>query len=144
MSDDVELSIDLPVGGADPGSDEDAPSAGAVRDPDCLFCRIVAGEIKNAEVVYQDDVVVAFKDIQPKAPVHVLVVPRHHVRDWSDLAETASHLAEHLFEGVRQAASVSDIDQYRVVANTGSKAGQTVYHLHLHVLGGRPMLWPPG
>ncbi|MBW3657169.1 MAG: histidine triad nucleotide-binding protein [Actinobacteria bacterium] len=110
---------------------------------DCLFCRIVAGEI-DAAIVHEDDDVVAFKDIQPKAPTHVLVVPRRHVRDWSDAARNAPDLGPALLRGVADVAESLDLGHYRVVANTGEKAGQSVFHLHLHVLGGRPMLWPPG
>lgn len=110
---------------------------------DCLFCGIVSGET-DADVVHQDDHTVAFRDIQPKAPTHVLVVPRQHVKDWPDLATNAPELAGPLMQAVRDVAETVGIDQYRVVANTGEKAGQSVFHLHLHVLGGRPMLWPPG
>ena len=110
---------------------------------DCLFCKIVAGEV-DADVVHQDDHTVAFRDISPKAPTHVLVVPRRHVRDWSELAASAPELAQPLVEAVPEVAEAAGISSYRVVANTGEKSGQTVFHLHLHVMGGRPMLWPPG
>lgn len=110
---------------------------------DCLFCGIVAGDI-DADVVYRGEHTIAFRDIQPKAPTHVLIVPKQHVRDWSDLAATAPELAQPLVAAVPAVAQEVGLDQYRVVANTGEKAGQSVFHLHLHVLGGRPMLWPPG
>lgn len=112
-------------------------------DEDCLFCRIVAGEL-SADLVHEDDDVVAFRDIQPKAPTHVLVVPRLHVRDWSDAARAAPELGPALLRGVADVADTLSLPHYRVVANTGEKAGQSVFHLHLHVLGGRPLLWPPG
>lgn len=112
-------------------------------EDDCLFCRIVAGEL-DAGRVYEDDHVVAFKDIEPKAPTHVLVVPRQHVADWSDAADNAPELALTLFAGVANVAEELGLEHYRVVANKGERAGQSVFHLHLHVLGGRPMLWPPG
>lgn len=110
---------------------------------DCLFCRIAAGEIDAARV-YEDDEVIAFEDIDPKAPTHVLVIPRRHVADWSDTAATAPELGVALFRGVANVAAELGLEHYRVVANTGEKSGQSVFHLHLHVLGGRPMLWPPG
>lgn len=110
---------------------------------DCLFCKIVAGEIDAARV-HEDDHVVAFKDIQPKAPTHVLVVPRTHVVDWSDAAATDPQIGARLFTGVADVVAELGLDHYRVVANKGEKAGQSVFHLHLHVLGGRPLLWPPG
>ena len=110
---------------------------------DCLFCKIVAGDV-DADVVHQDDHTVAFRDISPKAPTHVLVVPRQHVRDWTELATSAPELAQPLMQAVPVVAEATGIDSYRVVANTGERSGQTVFHLHLHVMGGRPMLWPPG
>lgn len=110
---------------------------------DCLFCKIVAGDI-DATKVYEDDDVVAFNDIQPKAPTHVLVVPRTHVADWSEAAATDPTIGAKLLTGVANVAEQLDLPHYRVVSNKGEKAGQSVFHLHLHVLGGRPLLWPPG
>lgn len=110
---------------------------------DCLFCRIVSGDI-DAAIVHEDEHVVAFQDIDPKAPTHVLVVPREHVADWSDLAGSAPHLAAPLFAGVAAVADQQGLDEYRVVSNRGASAGQSVFHFHLHVLGGRAMQWPPG
>lgn len=120
-----------------------APEPEAAEPEACLFCRIVAGEV-NADVVYEDDAVIAFRDIQPKAPTHVLVVPRHHVRDWHEVAMRAPDLPGPLFLGVAKVADALGLEHYRVVSNRGEKSGQSVFHLHLHVLGGRPMLWPPG
>lgn len=127
-------------------TEQDAATTDAGDDgsaDDCLFCRIVAGEI-DADLVHQDDDVVAFRDIQPKAPTHVLVIPRQHVTDWSDAARRAPELGPALLRGVADVADALQLGHYRVVANTGEKAGQSVFHLHLHVLGGRPLLWPPG
>lgn len=110
---------------------------------DCLFCRIIGGELQ-ADIVHQDDEVVAFRDIDAKAPTHVLVVPRRHVSDWTDAARQAPELGAALLRGVADVADMLELPHYRVVANKGEKAGQSVFHLHLHVLGGRPLLWPPG
>ena len=117
----------------------------ALRMSDCLFCKIVAGQVP-ATFVYRDDDVVAFRDLNPQAPVHVLVVPRKHIAGFADardedevligiLARTAARVAEQ--EGVLETG-------FRSVVNTGADAQQSVQHLHIHVLGGRPMGWPPG
>ena len=112
---------------------------------DCLFCRVVAGEIP-AKVVFQDEHLVAFQDINPQAPMHVLIVPRRHVATLNDLSGTDDALVG---EMVRRAASIASEQGhaqrgYRTVFNCNADAGQTVFHIHLHVLGGRPMTWPPG
>ena len=110
---------------------------------DCLFCRIVAGEVP-ATVVAETDRTIAFRDISPQAPTHVLVVPREHHRDVASLAAAAP---DTLAEVVRRAAEVAageGIEAYRLVFNTGEQAGQSVFHVHGHVLGGRAMTWPPG
>lgn len=110
---------------------------------DCLFCRIVAGEIP-AEVVAETDLSLAFRDIQAQAPTHVLVIPRRHV---PDLAGLAAASAEELADAVSLAARVADsegLPGYRLVANTGEAAQQSVFHAHLHVIGGRELTWPPG
>lgn len=111
--------------------------------PMCLFCRILAGELP-AEVVRETDLSYAFRDIDAKAPTHVLVIPRRHVADLAELAEYAEELAD----AVALAGSIAQeegLDHgYRLVANTGSQAGQTVFHAHLHLLGGRDLRWPPG
>lgn len=111
----------------------------------CLFCRIVAGEIP-ATRVYDDDQVLAFNDINPQAPMHVLVVPKVHIATVNDLAEGHDALVGAM---LRRAAAIArergyDRSGYRAVFNCNAQAGQTVFHLHLHVLGGRPMGWPPG
>lgn len=107
---------------------------------ECVFCRIVAGEIP-ASIVYEDDAVVAFRDVNPQAPVHVLVVPREHVASVDDLSEARTSLAGRLLTSVPViAAAAGGLEGgYRVIANTGPDAGQTVHHLHLHILGGRAM-----
>ncbi len=111
---------------------------------DCIFCRIVAGEIP-ATVVHQTPTAMAFRDLNPQAPTHVLVIPRSH---FANAAELAAGEPASVAELVRVAERVAQIDgldgQYRLVFNTGAEAGQTVFHTHLHVLGGRSMTWPPG
>jgi histidine triad (HIT) family protein len=109
---------------------------------DCLFCKIAAGEIP-ADIVRETDRTVAFRDINPQAPTHVLVIPREHLTDVSELVGDESLLALVLREAVAVAAD-EGIEGYRVVFNTGREAGQTVFHVHAHVLGGRGMSWPPG
>ncbi len=112
---------------------------------DCLFCKIIAGQI-NASIVYQDDRVVAFKDINPQAPTHVLVVPRRHIASLNELAPDDDGLVgEILRRGAALAKAAGHADRgYRTVFNCNADAGQTVFHIHLHVLGGRTMTWPPG
>lgn len=112
-------------------------------EPDCLFCRIAAGEIP-AEVVYSDDAVVAFRDVNPRAPTHVLVIPRRHIPSAADLTDADGPTLAALFAALRQVAEESGLRGYRIVTNVGAEAGQSVFHLHLHLLGGRAMTWPPG
>ena len=114
------------------------------RDPDCLFCRIVSGEIPS-DRVHEDEDVIAFRDIAPRAPTHMLVIPRRHIPDAHALTESDGDLLAKLFTVVRQVADAAGLENgYRVVTNVGPESGQTVFHLHLHLLGGRPMAWPPG
>ena len=114
------------------------------RDPECLFCRIVAGEIPS-DRVHEDDDVVAFRDINPQAPTHVLVIPRRHIADAHGLSAADAPILARLFEVTnRLADEASLVNGYRIVTNVGADAGQTVFHLHFHLLGGRPMGWPPG
>jgi histidine triad (HIT) family protein len=108
---------------------------------DCLFCRIVAGKIP-ATVVYEDDHVMAINDVFPRAPFHVLVVPRKHVAKLSDLEDEV--LGGRLLQAVRRVARQGGVRDFRLVVNNGDDAGQNVLHLHLHVLGGREFAWPPG
>ena len=116
-----------------------------ITDADCLFCRIVAGEIP-ADVVRESDSTLAFRDIDPKAPTHVLVVTRDHYPDAASLAAADPGLAAALLAEATAVAVVEGIAAagYRIVLNTGSQGGQSVQHVHAHVLGGRPMTWPPG
>ena len=112
---------------------------------DCLFCGIVEGKIKG-KIDYQDDSVVAFKDINPKAPVHVLIIPRKHVAGVLDLTAEDGALIGHIFAVAARLAREQGIADsgFRVVVNSGADAGQSVFHLHYHLLGGRRMTWPPG
>jgi histidine triad (HIT) family protein len=112
---------------------------------DCLFCGIVEGKIKG-EVVYRDNSVVAFKDINPKAPVHILIVPVKHIATLLDLQDEDQELVGEIFSVANRLAEQQGISQdgFRVVANCGAGAGQTVFHMHFHLLGGRHFSWPPG
>jgi histidine triad (HIT) family protein len=106
---------------------------------DCLFCKIVAGDVPS-ERVYEDENTVAFQDVNPQAPFHVLVVPREHFKDIADV----SRVAAGLLAGIRGLAEQQALTDYRTVFNTGRGVGQTVFHVHAHVLANRPMTWPPG
>jgi histidine triad (HIT) family protein len=112
---------------------------------DCLFCKIVAGKI-DADVVFEDDTVLAFRDINPQAPTHILIVPRKHVATINDLTEADADDVARLFLAARTIAKEEGLaeDGYRVVMNCMEGAGQSVFHIHLHLLGGRPLRWPPG
>ena len=115
-----------------------------MSDPDCLFCKIVARQIP-ADIVHENDTVIAFRDLTPQAPTHVLVIPRSHYPDAAALAEGEPGTAAHLFDAARAIAASEGLDNgYRLVFNTGPDAHQTVFHAHLHLLGGRSMGWPPG
>ena len=110
---------------------------------DCIFCRIVRGEM-NADIVYEDDKIMAFEDVNPQAPVHILIVPREHIPRLSE--NTDERLLGALLKVAAQLAQRRNIaeDGYRIVVNTNRFAGQSVDHLHFHLLGGRKMNWPPG
>jgi len=112
---------------------------------DCLFCRIAAKKIP-AKIIYEDTETLAFEDINPQAPVHVLVIPRKHISNTLDIAAEDEVLIGHLFRVAAKIAGEKGIDKrgFRLVVNTNADAGQEVYHIHLHVLGGRRMHWPPG
>lgn len=112
-------------------------------DPDCLFCKIVAGEIP-AEIVREDDTTVAFRDVNPQAPTHVLVVTRSHHENAAAVASAEPATAAHLFDAAREIAEAEGLAGYRLVFNTGAAAQQTVFHVHMHLLGGRELTWPPG
>ena len=112
---------------------------------DCLFCGIIEGRIKG-NVVYRDESIVAFRDIRPQAPVHILIVPRKHVATILDLEANDQIVVGQIFLLISKLAREQGIDEsgFRVVVNSGANAGQTVYHLHFHLLGGRRFSWPPG
>ncbi|MFN0120621.1 MAG: histidine triad nucleotide-binding protein [Blastocatellia bacterium] len=111
----------------------------------CLFCKIIAGEIP-AQRVYENDHVIAFRDINPQAPVHVLLIPRRHIASLNELAPDDTAAMGHLLAAAPAIARQEGLadNGYRAVINTGAAAGQTVFHIHLHLLGGRPLGWPPG
>lgn len=111
---------------------------------DCLFCRIVSGDVP-AEVVHRSTTTVAFRDADPQAPTHVLVVPQAHHADAAALAQADPAVVAHLVDAASEVAAAEGLDDgYRLVLNTGAGAGQTVFHVHLHLLGGRDLAWPPG
>lgn len=112
---------------------------------DCLFCKMIAGEIKP-DTVYEDDEVLAFRDINPQAPTHVLIIPKTHITTLNDLQPGHAALVGKLFLAAQKVAQADGIAErgYRTVMNCNREAGQSVFHIHLHVLGGRGMHWPPG
>ncbi|HEV2614077.1 MAG TPA: histidine triad nucleotide-binding protein [Gammaproteobacteria bacterium] len=112
---------------------------------DCLFCKIVRGEIP-AKLLYQDDYVVAFADLHPQAPTHLLVVPREHISTINEVNQANSALVGHMIWAATRLAKEAKLDEpgYRVVMNCNADGGQAVYHIHCHLLGGRQMTWPPG
>jgi histidine triad (HIT) family protein len=114
-------------------------------EANCLFCKIVAGDIE-ATIVHRDDKVVAFNDVNPQAPHHLLVVPIEHLDSLNDVSKGDEQLVGHLFRVATKLADQLGMGEsgFRTVINTGPDAGQSVQHVHLHLLGGRPMAWPPG
>lgn len=108
---------------------------------DCIFCKIVSGEF-NTEFLYSDDYVVAFNDVNPQAPFHVIIIPRNHLVSIKEMSD--EQLIGRLFTAGNTIAKKLELDSYRFVINTGKEAGQSVFHVHLHLLGGREMNWPPG
>lgn len=114
-------------------------------DPNCIFCRIASGDVE-ADIVHQTDTVVAFRDLNPQAPTHILLIPNDHITQLTDVDQAHGGL---LVDIVRAAAHLAEADGidgsgWRLVANVGPDAGQSVFHLHFHLLGGRKMAWPPG
>ena len=111
----------------------------------CLFCKIVAGEIP-AKVIHRDDLVIAIEDVNPQAPHHALIIPRKHIRTTLDLTTADNELVGHVFQVAGRLARELEFDEdgFRVVNNCNAAAGQTVWHLHFHLLGGRDLTWPPG
>jgi histidine triad (HIT) family protein len=113
-------------------------------DNDCLFCKIAAGQIPST-IVYQDDDVVAFRDQNPQAPTHILFIPRRHIASMAALAPEDDLVLTAIFKAARRVAQEQGLEQgYRFVTNVGPQAGQSVFHLHFHLLAGRVMTWPPG
>jgi histidine triad (HIT) family protein len=109
----------------------------------CLFCKIVAGEIP-ADKLYEDDEVFVFRDIAPQAPVHFLVIPRKHISGPADVSSEDEALIGRMMRVGSEVAKQEGLDHFRIVFNNGEQAGQTVFHIHMHILGGRSMTWPPG
>jgi histidine triad (HIT) family protein len=112
-------------------------------EPDCLFCKIAAGEIAS-DVVHADERVVVFRDINPRAPTHVLAISRRHIPSAAELTDADGELLVAMFGALRRMAEDAGLGGYRIVTNVGADAGQSVFHLHFHLLAGRPMSWPPG
>ena len=110
---------------------------------DCLFCAIAAGEIPSNKV-YEDELCYAFYDIDPQAPTHLLVIPKAHIGSVAEVTGDNSAVVAHIFEVIAKVTKQLGLDSYRVVSNIGEQAGQSVHHLHFHVLSGRDMTWPPG
>ena len=112
---------------------------------ECLFCKIASGEIP-ADVVYQDDLILAFRDINPQAPTHIQIIPKEHIESIASMRDDHAELIGRLFCKARDIARKENIEEsgYRMVINNGAGAGQSVFHIHLHLLGGRPLTWPPG
>ena len=119
----------------------------ADRDPtyqaDCLSCRIAAEEIPS-DRVFEDEAVIVFRDISPKAPTHVLAIPRRHLASVADLSDADGDLLAALFAAMRRVAAEGGLESYRIASNVGADAGQSVFHLHFPLMGGRSMGWPPG
>jgi histidine triad (HIT) family protein len=112
---------------------------------DCLFCDIVAGD-QEADVVHTSDHVIAFRDINPQAPVHIVIIPKDHIESARMLRDKHGDVLAEIFSAAAHLARANEVDRtgWRVVTNVGPDAGQSVHHLHFHLLGGRPMKWPPG
>lgn len=112
---------------------------------DCLFCKIIAGEIPSTKV-YEDDLVFAFRDIDPQAPTHILIIPKQHISSVNEINGENCAVVGHIFKTAAEIAKKEGIaeDGYRIVTNIGENGGQTVGHLHYHMLGGRSLQWPPG
>jgi histidine triad (HIT) family protein len=116
-----------------------------MSENNCLFCRILAGEIPSTKV-YEDDLSLAFRDINPQAPTHVLIIPKKHIASLNELSKDDRELMGHLTLVASKLADQFGVaaSGYRTVVNTGAGAGQSVWHIHVHLLGGRPLGWPPG
>jgi histidine triad (HIT) family protein len=116
-----------------------------VANEDCLFCKILSGDIP-ADVIYESDTAIAFRDINPKAPTHVLIIPRRHISTINDIGEDDQEVVGSLYLAAKAIAAEEGFadEGYRAVMNCNAGAGQTVFHIHLHLLGGRQLTWPPG
>ena len=116
-----------------------------MSEHNCLFCRIVAGEIP-AEIIYSDDRSLAFRDINPQAPVHALIIPREHIESLDEASQQDEAMLGHLLRVGARVANEQGLSEsgYRTIINTGAGAGQSVFHLHVHIIGGRALSWPPG
>ena len=116
-----------------------------MAEEECIFCKIEKGQIP-CEMVYEDDKVIAFKDISPEAPVHVIIIPRRHIANLNLLKQDEVEIIGHIFIVAKKIVRTLGIDKsgYRIVNNCGEQGGQTVQHLHFHLLGGRMLKWPPG
>ncbi len=114
-------------------------------EKDCMFCRIITGEVKSTKV-YEDDEAFAFEDNNPHAPTHILILPKDHIESLNDIARGDEAMLGHLLRLAPKIANQQGIAEsgYRTVINTGENGGQSVWHLHIHLLGGRPLIWPPG
>ena len=110
---------------------------------DCVFCKIASGEIPT-DAIYEDENLIAFNDLDPQAPIHFLVIPKKHITSLSTLSDSDSQLIAEIMKVIRDLAKKYDLTGYRVVSNIGEEGGQSVPHLHFHVLGGRSFHWPPG
>lgn len=110
---------------------------------DCVFCKIAAGEIPT-EKIYEDEDIIAFNDLDPQAPIHFLVIPKKHITSLESVEESDSNLLGKIMLTISKLAAENNLEGYRVVTNIGEDGGQTVPHLHFHVLGGRAFRWPPG
>ncbi len=112
---------------------------------DCIFCRIIKKEIPS-KIIYEDEICIAFEDINPQAPVHILLIPKNHYASLNDIPEEEKDILSHILLKARLVAQKKGIAEsgYRIVLNTAEDSGQEVFHIHFHVLGGRRMIWPPG
>ena len=116
-----------------------------MSNPDCIFCKIAAGDL-DADIVYQSEELVGFRDLNPQAPTHVLIIPRRHISTINDITESDAEMIGQLIVAAKEIAAQEGISEpgYRVTMNCNAGAGQSVFHVHLHLLGGRQFTWPPG
>jgi histidine triad (HIT) family protein len=113
------------------------------HDPNCIFCKIIEGDIP-AEIIYRNENVVAFNDLNPQAPTHVLIIPTFHAENAAQIATISPTIIAAMHRAADEIAAERELDGYRSVFNTGAGAGQSVFHAHLHLIGGRGLAWPPG